>query len=370
MKQYLRIITALLVVAAGCKSQSQPVKMPSITIQGYIPHFKGDSVYIAQANNFDDPLYWAKVRDGHFTFTINDIDIGKEPFLASLGYRNDTGRIKLFHCKNEVLSPDETKYLYSAFYIDTTTIFIKEDAVKTHYIIAQTGQETKALYRTQMMEFGALDNDAAKRAGQLELYRGIIKQYPRSYYLLSKLNENKVLIKKAELESLLQCFAPGFVEQKAGQRFKEYLAQKRDVPVFANIQLPNEQQVPTDMIDAQAAVNMVVFWASWCGPCRREIPDLKALQRQYAPRGLVITSVSIDEKTEDWRAAMAQEQMPWRQLLVSPDKKLAVGNQFEVGAVPYTLFIDGKGKLIQRFVGIEKDSQEKYRKLLDSLLPR
>lgn len=368
MKRYFCIIILLLVLAAGCKSQKQTSPMPTITIQGYIPHFTRDSVYIAQANYFDKPLYWAKVVNGHFTFTINNLPLDKAPFLASLGYINDTGRLRVFDCKNEVLSPKETKYLYSAFYIDTTKIEIKEDIVKTHYITVQAGYETKALYRTQMMEFGALDNDAVKRTEQLALYRDIIKQYPRSYHLLFKLDENKALSKKAELESMLQCFAPGFLGNKAEQYFKDYLAKRVDVPVFENMKLHNAQGNDMDMIEPNAPVNMLVFWASWCSPCRREIPELKELYKLYGPKGLAITSISIDDKNADWQSALLQEKMPWRQLIVPAYKKQQINTVYEVGAVPYTIFTDGKGKLIERFIGIDSNSITRYKQLIEKAI--
>lgn len=375
MKQYFSIIAALLIIAVGCISQSQAKKMPIITIEGDIPHFKGDSVHIVQADYFEKPLYWAKVVNGHFTFTINNLPLDKAPFLASLGYRDDTGRYRVFLCKNEVLSPKEIKYLYGAFYIDTTVITFKEadpDPVLNppgkNYLIVQAGYETKALYRTQMMEFGALDNDAAKRTEQLALYRDIIKQYPRSYHLLFKLDENKALSKKAELESMLQCFAPGFLGNKAEQYFKDYLAKKADAPVFEHIMLPDEKGSNMSMIDTKAPINMLVFWASWCSPCRKEIPELKELYNLYGSKGLAITSISIDDKNADWQSALSQEKMPWRQLIVPADKKQQINTVYEVGAVPYTIFTDAQGKLIERFIGIDSNSVNRYKQLIEKAI--
>jgi thiol-disulfide isomerase/thioredoxin len=367
MRQYLSVIIALLIVAAGCKSQ-QPVTMPTITIQGYIPSFTGDTVHIVQANKFEKPLYWAKVVNGRFTFTINNLPLDKAPFLASLGYRNDTGRYRIFHCKNEILSSEETKYYYGAFYVDTTIILLTEDKNGPEDLTIQAGQETKALYRTQMMEFGALDNDAVKRTEQLALYRDIIKQYPRSYHLLFKLDENKALAKKAELESMLQCFEPGFLGNKAEQYFKDYLAKRVDVPVFENMKLNNAQGNDMDMIEPNAPVNMLVFWASWCSPCRKEIPELKELYKLYGPKGLAITSISIDDKNADWQNALLQEKMPWRQLIVPADKKQQINTVYEVGAVPYTIFTDAKGKLIERFIGIDSNSITRYKQLIEKAI--
>ncbi|HXO76541.1 MAG TPA: TlpA disulfide reductase family protein, partial [Puia sp.] len=60
---------------------------------------------------------------------------------------------------------------------------------------------------------------------------------------------------------------------------------------------------------------LVDFWASWCMPCRAEIPHLKELYVQYHAAGLEIVSISIDAHPEAWKRAMGQEQMPWKQVL-------------------------------------------------------
>src|SRR5882757_10240711 len=59
---------------------------------------------------------------------------------------------------------------------------------------------------------------------------------------------------------------------------------------------------------------LVDFWASWCMPCRAEIPHLKDLYAQYHAAGLEIVSVSIDAHPEAWKRGMGQEQMPWKQV--------------------------------------------------------
>jgi len=94
---------------------------------------------------------------------------------------------------------------------------------------------------------------------------------------------------------------------------------------------------------------LVDFWASWCMPCRAEIPHLKELYAQYHAAGLEIVSVSADAHPEAWRRAMGQEQMPWKQVL---DTYSGAGNFSDVAggygieSIPYTLLLDKEGKVI------------------------
>ena len=94
---------------------------------------------------------------------------------------------------------------------------------------------------------------------------------------------------------------------------------------------------------------LVDFWASWCMPCRAEIPHLKDRYAQYHTAGLEIVSISIDAHPEAWKRAMDQEQMPWKQVM---DTYSGTGNYSDVAGgygveyIPYTVLLDREGKVI------------------------
>lgn len=87
---------------------------------------------------------------------------------------------------------------------------------------------------------------------------------------------------------------------------------------------------------------LVDFWASWCGPCRKEIPNLKTAYAEYAPKGFEILSISIDKDEKAWQKALTQENMKWHNLL-DDDK---VSKSFNVKAIPATYLVDSKGVII------------------------
>jgi thiol-disulfide isomerase/thioredoxin len=88
---------------------------------------------------------------------------------------------------------------------------------------------------------------------------------------------------------------------------------------------------------------LVDFWASWCAPCRREIPNLKALYAKYAPLGLEIISISIDENIPAWHKALDEEQMPWPQLL---DNASLFSSSFYGKTIPALFLVDAAGTVI------------------------
>ena len=83
------------------------------------------------------------------------------------------------------------------------------------------------------------------------------------------------------------------------------------------------------------------FWASWCGPCRREIPNVKKQYELYKAKGLEVVSISIDKNAAAWKKAVKEENLQWPNFL-SP----AVADEYKVKAVPTMYLLDAQGKVV------------------------
>ncbi len=85
------------------------------------------------------------------------------------------------------------------------------------------------------------------------------------------------------------------------------------------------------------------FWASWCGPCRKENPNLVKTYQSYKAKGLQIVGISIDKEEEHWRNAWKADKLPWPQLL---DRDGGIAKKYFVQAIPHSVLIDESGVIV------------------------
>jgi len=90
---------------------------------------------------------------------------------------------------------------------------------------------------------------------------------------------------------------------------------------------------------------IIDFWASWCGPCRAEIPHLKKAYETYKEKDVEILSVSIDKDEAAWRRAMREENMPWPQVHVD-DAGAVMMKAYQFSGIPHIVLLDKEGKII------------------------
>ena len=96
------------------------------------------------------------------------------------------------------------------------------------------------------------------------------------------------------------------------------------------------------------------FWATWCGPCKVEMPWFVELQKQYGPQGLQIVGVAMDDATAEDIAKFAKDMQVNYPILLG---KESVGESYGgVGVLPTTYFLDRSGKVIAREFGLQSRS--------------
>ena len=115
----------------------------------------------------------------------------------------------------------------------------------------------------------------------------------------------------------------------------------------------------------QHQFTIIDFWASWCNPCRAEMPAMRQLYTDFKEKGLGIVSISLDDKAEDWRQAISDLKMEWTQLSDLKGRDNAAARSFRVSTIPYMVVVDSVGTILKK--GLRGDD---LRMFISDLLPQ
>lgn len=361
---YKLLATLITLFLFSCKQQ-QPVN--EIIIEGSVKNIPNGKVYLTEAHRWKIPLDSAVCSNGHFKFVIKP-DSAFAPYMASI-YFSDSSKssgLTSLIFRNHMLKADSLKFAVNAFYLEKGHTNIEGDNNAATNLRVFAGRETDLLYNPALSDFGWLGNlDANRRAEKISFIKLQIKKYPYSYYLLEGIKGAKEQYLTKEMEDILKLFNADVQQSNIVKQISVYLTSRHDSnKPYPNLSLVNPANERHTILDSNAKLNMLVFWASWCGPCRKEIPALKKLYLQYHKKGLNLVNISIDDNKANWLQAVNQEKMDWPQYIVDKENIEKVRKQFNFSAIPFILFADKTGNEVKKIVGY--DEQVDYNAVIEN----
>jgi len=132
--------------------------------------------------------------------------------------------------------------------------------------------------------------------------------------------------------------------------------------VAPDFTLPDINGAQVSLSDTAGQVRLVDFWATWCAPCKEEIPMFKELHQAYGDQGFTILAIS-DENTEIVQEFVQGSEIPYTNL-VDPGE---ISNQYGVVSLPTAFLLDREGNVVEEFRGTKprRVLEAKIRELLD-----
>ena len=326
MKKIATIIS-LLLIAATISSQGISV------IKGKLKKGKGTIIYLQQVtqnkNNILDSakVNWCgnyklktTVKEHDFYQITSNKSKNNEMILVLLKGGGETVKIKSldFKSKDYSVKKSPDNLLIQQYMQMKSTKGITKDSI-AKYAMSFVKKNNKSL-----AVFLAL-NDVKNPKKAIEIAeKGISENYKDSKYHKSLKN------------ALVQM-------KKQGQKPKSLGVGE----IAPEMNLKNPKGEIMTLASLKGKYVLIDFWASWCGPCRRENPTVVRLYNKYKDQGFEVYSVSLDKQKSRWEAAIKKDGLIWKSHVSDLKGWRTVATKlYGFGGIPYTVLIDKEGKII------------------------
>jgi peroxiredoxin len=181
-----------------------------------------------------------------------------------------------------------------------------------------------------------------------------LKQQPASLALFNLLQDPNLIDKDKDFE-LFQISTEKFKKSWPTSNFTKTistLTEKIKLTAIGQlapeIALPNPSGQVIKLSSLRGKYVLIDFWAKWCGPCRKENPNVVKAYKRFKDKGFEVYGVSLDRNKEDWVKAIAEDGLTWTHVSDLKYFNSQAANDYNINAIPFSILLDKTGKIIAK----------------------
>ena len=342
-KLFYATILAVLAVMVGCTEKGYQITGTVVGAED------GDTVRVMVfSGNKLDTIHATAVKDGKFSISgQTDTVAFALVSYEGAGAREATGTFFLENGHIEIsLNPDEPLAEISG-----TPLNEKEcELNKAGYALNMKIEEVASEWNDSLSEEQM--NDIRERIERLtdqmlQLYRQFIvdnrTNYAGQYYLSSLRSNFDEAFVREQIEAIPEADRTHFVKDMVADMEKKSAVAVGQPFIDFQALTPTGSPLSVSDVAKNTKVLMIDFWASWCGPCRAEMPNVKAVYEKFHAQGFDIVGVSLDDNADAWKKAIDELGMAWPQISDLQGWESEGARLYFVEAIPSTVLVkDGK----------------------------
>jgi len=281
------------------------------------------------------------IENGTYIYLDNDIKIDSTKIENNSFVFNS----KLSKSPMQVLLRTKDFSNYRFLWVENNAMTF--DATKTDFRNAKvTGSETENLSFNHHQKTDTLPINERQK---LEIE--FVKNNPNSIVSASMLSVYSTTWGKKKTTELYEQFSKENKESGYGQQIARYIELNKEPKIgeqFADFEMSNPNGQMKKLSEVKGKAVLLEFWASWCGPCRKENPNLVKTFKKYNPKGFEIFAVSLDEDEENWIKAIEKDSLNWKQVSDLKGKGNEASLIYGINGIPDNFLIAENGEIIGR----------------------
>jgi peroxiredoxin len=315
---------------------------PGFELAGKITGYTDKYIYLAHTENGAPVTDSCLVKDGAFSFKVKSkLTEPQQLFLHSKNRRVQ----KVFYAENasmKVSGDAETNQIVISGSKSQNEYAALEDEVNIH--------RQKVIKLWQAAD--SLKNAADKLYKQeADIRKQFVVSHPKSVVSLQELLNWTNDKNYKEAKEIYTALDPSVKKTEKAKEIELRLANLEKVALGNPAVDFTQKDINGKLVSLSAYKGKYVlleFWASWCGPCRAENPNLREAYKKYQDKGFNILAVSLDDDGDKWKKAVDKDALPWAQISDLKGWSNEAAIQYGIRAIPANFLIDPQGKIVKR----------------------